>query len=780
MEIDAKQRLVKLSVGEFARFSPYSQRTASAGFGNWRAQVGQQWHQEIQKNALAEGFVNELSISGDLLWNGWTLSLSGRIDQIGDSTDRIQIREIKTIATLLPIDPLETAALYKSYCLQLLAYRELLIRERNVPVEQIDLDLLLVEISSGITQNIRLDGDQYDSLIVDQLDRLASYLDQKSARLARLRALQFKPAYETPRPGQETIQTDLKNAFETFPVVFLEAPTGYGKTGVAWEIALQRLATGQVDRIIYLTSKGTGQLEATDRLKALLGNHSSASYWQIRNKAEHCVNTEFRCSPRSCQYISKLDQKWTSSALDRHILFTTQPIPIEQLKEESAAAGICPYETMRTALGHRDIWIGDYNYLFSSNSAGLLAEQSDFDPSRTFLIVDEAHNLPSRVESNQSKELDALSLNALLEELSQIGASRRIRNSISALVSECLAYAKGSTLTLRQLDDLAELLLTLMNVLSSEPLAYDDLSPETLDTLWTLSSGTTALEENSGRYIAWVPVNGRIRITCIDPAQAIGEIIGQFKECLMLSATFPPFDAFLEQCGLADRRSLPQRITPPAPWLKGAYDIAIDTRADTRMRSREKSSSVTAATIAKLAEQFAPIVVFFPSYAYARSLQAIVERDYPFYRIAMQQRRGGETLAERADFIDNAIRFHDIVFLTLGSSYAEGIDLIGGKIQAAMVVSPALPEVNPIQNAKRDNYNAQRLNGFERAYLQPGIQKVNQALGRLVRAPGQKVKVLLHCQRYADKQTNNLLSPQYQNFTYLFENQDLNTWTSKR
>ncbi|MDE0769394.1 MAG: DEAD/DEAH box helicase family protein [Opitutaceae bacterium] len=777
MEIDAKQRLVILSVGEFARFSPYSQRVASTGFGNWRAQVGQQWHQEIQKNAPEEGFANEISISGDLRWNGWTLRLTGRIDQIGDATDRIHVREIKTIATPLPIDPLETASLYKSYCLQLLAYRELLIRERKTPAEQIDLDLLLVEISSGIIQSIRLDTDQYDALIVDHLDRFAAYLDQKSARLARLRELQFKPAYETPRPGQETIQTDLKNAFETSPVVFLEAPTGYGKTGVAWEIALQRLATGQVDRIIYLTSKATGQLEATDRLKALLGGHSSASYWQIRNKAEHCVNSEFRCSPRSCQYISKLDQKWTNSSLDRHILFSTQPIPIEQLKEESAAAGICPYETMRTALGHRDIWIGDYNYLFSSNSAGLLAQQSDFDPSRTFLIIDEAHNLPSRVESNQSKELDALSLNALLEELSDIGAGRRIRNSISSLVSECLAYSKGNTLTLRQLDDLAELLLTLMNVLSSEPLPYDDLSPESLDTLWTLASGTTALKENADRFIAWIPVNGRIRITCIDPSHAIGDTIAKFKECLMLSATFPPFDTFLEQCGLAQRLPLPERLSPPALWLEGAYDIAIDTRADTRMKSRERSSKTTAATIAKLAEQFAPIVVFFPSYAYAQSLREIVERDYPFYRIAMQQRGGGESLAQRADFIDNAIRFHDIVFLTLGSSYAEGIDLIGGKIQAAMVVSPALPEVNPIQNAKRDHYDSKRLNGFERAYLQPGIQKVNQALGRLVRAPGQKVKVLLHCQRYADKQTSNLLSPQYRNFTYLFEDQDLDTWT---
>lgn len=779
MEIDAKQRLVTLSVGEFARFSPYSQRSESMGFGNWRAQVGQQWHQEIQKNAPEEGFANEMPINGDLIWNGWTMRLSGRIDQIRDEPKGAYLREIKTVATPLPIDPLEIAIRYKSYCLQLLSYRELLIRERKQEAEDIALDLLLVEISTGITQSIRLDNDSFDTQIVDHLDLFANYLDQKSSRLARLRELQFKPAYETPRPGQETIQADLKSAFETSPVVCLEAPTGYGKTGVAWEIALQRLATGQVDRILYLTSKSTGQVEATERLKALLGNHSSASYWQIRNKAEHCVNAEFRCSPRSCQYLAKLDQKWASSGLDRHILFSTQPIPIEQLKEESAAAGICPYETMRTALGHRDIWIGDYNYLFSSNSAGLLSEQSDFDSSRSFLIVDEAHNLPSRVESNQSKELNALALNALLEELADIGAGRRIRNSISGLVSECLAYGKGHILSLRQLDDLAELLLSLMNVLSSEALPYDDVSSETLDTLWTLSSGTTALKERAEQFIAWAPQNGRIRITCIDPSQAIGDTISQFKECLMLSATFPPFDGFLEQCGLNERLPIPQRLNPPAPWLDGAYDLAIDTRADTRMKSRKTSASATAATIAKLAEGFAPVVVYFPSYAYAQSLRETVERDFPFYRIAMQERRGGESLAERVDFIDNAIRFHDIVFLTLGSSYAEGIDMIGGKIQAAMVVSPALPEVNPIQNAKRDLYDSKRLNGFERAYLQPGIQKVNQALGRLVRAPGQKVKVLLHCERYADKRTRDLLSPQYRNFTYLFEDADLDQWMEK-
>ncbi len=778
MEIDAKLRLVTLSVGEFARFSPYSQRTDSLGIGNWRAQAGQQWHQAIQENAPQEGLTNEQSISGDILWSGWTLRISGRIDQIRDEPGNIRVREIKTVTSPLPIDPNEIGSRYKSYCLQLLAYRELLIRTRNEIAENIDLELYLVELASGITQSVPLDG-RFDPLIVEHLDLLASYLDRKSARLARLRSLQFKPAYETPRPGQETVQADLKAAFETSPIVCLEAPTGYGKTGVAWEIGLQRLATGQVDRIVYLTSKATGQLEATQRLEALLGDHSAASYWQIRNKAEHCVNSEFRCSPRVCSYIVDLDEKWKRSGLDRHFLFSQQPIPIETLKEQSAAAQICPYETMRTALGYRDIWIGDYNYLFSSKSARLLSEQTDFDPSRSFLIIDEAHNLPSRVESNQSKELNALALNALLEELAEIGASRRIRNLISSILSECVAYTKGDVLSLGQLDDLAELLSSFITTVSGEALPYEEMMPEPLETLWSLSSGTAVLKESAERFIAWVPRNGQIRITCIDPAQAIGDMLAPFKECLFLSATFPIFDGFLEQCGLSDRLPPPHRVTPPAPWLDGVYDIAIDTRADTRMKQRKTSASVTASTISTLTEQFAPVVVFFPSFAYADKMRETVEQNFPFYRVAMQERGGSETLAERADFIDDAIRFHDIVFLVLGSSFAEGIDLIGGRIQAAMVVSPALPEVNPIQQAKRDYYDSKGLNGFERAYLQPGIQKVNQALGRLVRAPGQKVKVLLHCQRFAEKRTQTLLSSQYRDFDYIFEDTDLERWCAQ-
>ena len=136
------------------------------------------------------------------------------------------------------------------------------------------MELYLVEFSNGITQSIILD-ETFEHLVSDQLDRITNYLDQKRERLQRLRNLRFKAAYATPRPGQETIQSDLRSAFDSSRIVLLEAPTGYGKTGVSWEYGLHELASGQIDRIVYLTSKKTGQLEAIERLDSLLSDQSA-------------------------------------------------------------------------------------------------------------------------------------------------------------------------------------------------------------------------------------------------------------------------------------------------------------------------------------------------------------------------------------------------------------------------------------------------------------------------------------------------------------------------
>ncbi len=775
MDISASERTVCMSVGDFANFSVYPKSKPKSGGGIWRAQAGQQWHTTIQKQSEANGenMVSEKPIEGEIVWKEWKFQLNGRIDQMRIAPDNHRIREIKTVSEKLPLPRETILSEYRHYCLQLLCYDRLVRNQSTEKSIEPELELLLVEVHSGITQSYLLSGD--DSLIwTEHLDSFRDFLEAKCERLDRLRNLKYRKAYETPRPGQETIDQDIKAAFKKTPIVCLEAPTGYGKTGIAWEAALAKLCQGEADRIIYLTSKSTGQLETAHRLEALLGPAPEATFWQIRNKEEHCVNTEFRCLPSSCSYIQDLERKWERSGLQRLYLILRDKIDLNDLKSESSAVGICPYETMRAALGFRDIWIGDINYLFSPSSSGLLENQADFDPARTFLIIDEAHNLPSRVESNYSFRLEALPIATASDELARFGASSKLRNRINSLSNDILSYESGDTLSSRQLEEVFLALIDISQIAAQEPLPFDEMSLKTSELLWTISRAANDYREYNLPFLAWLEQSGKMRLDCLDASNTIGRIIRSFSECLMLSATLSPFDAFLQNCGLNDLDSQPIKLQPPAPWLDGVYNIAIDARVDTRFRKREKYFDKTAQTIADLIERHAPIAVFFPSYAYARKISEALERTHPFYRISIQE--GGGTLQEKKTFIEEALRFSEAIFLILGSSFSEGVDLMGGKVEAAMIVSPSLPEVNVTQNAKKDHFDRVSNDGFEKAYLQPGIQKVNQALGRLVRAPGQKVKALLHCQRFAEKRTKELLSSQYQEAKLILSEKDFEGW----
>lgn len=775
MEIDALKRTVKISVGAFTNFTPYPQRYASEGFGIWRAHAGAEKHAEIQSSSTdaTDGFQNEVPLTGALEWRNWTFELSGRIDQFDPNPKQQRIREIKTLTERLPLSLSEIKRRYPHYLLQAQTYLEILHRNRSVDPSSVHLELLLVELDSDVVQNVDIKNESSD-IFVDHLDRFVDYLESKRDRLKRLSGLRYIPAYETPRPGQETIRDDIAKAFIQHPILFVEAPTGYGKTGVAWEEALRSLANSDCERIIYLTSKTTGQIEAVRRLSSMLGPDPQASYWHIRNKSEHCINSEFRCSPTCCDYIEDLEEKWKRSGLQRLYLLSNDAISIDELKSQSASAGICPYETMRAALGFRDIWIGDYNYLFSSSSVGLMREQLDFDPAKTMLIIDEAHNLPDRVESSLSIALDALALETAAAELHDRQTGRRIQRALSLLAKDAVKGKPKTELSPPEFEDLSDQLLAIAKSCGETPLSSEKLSSQTMDLLWNLSTTGRSIEKNQLPYLGWRPVQGEIRLVCLDAASTIGSVIGEFKKTLLLSATLSPIETFTRRIGLTETLNRPSHLQPPAPWLDGAFDIAVDLRADTRFRSRKKTAPLTAQTLARAAESHGPVIVFFPSYAYARDIENQLASTHPFLRVAQQE--SGGSLAERSSFLEEALAFNDLVFLILGSSFAEGIDFLGGKVKTAIIVSPALPEANPIQEAKKEHFERRGENGFERAYLLPGMQKINQALGRLVRAPGQKVKALLHCERFADPKTRRYLSPHLKPHTYLQEEKDLEAW----
>jgi Rad3-related DNA helicase len=171
--------------------------------------------------------------------------------------------------------------------------------------------------------------------------------------------------------------------------------------------------------------------------------------------------------------------------------------------------------------------------------------------------------------------------------------------------------------------------------------------------------------------------------------------------------------------------------------------------------------------------------VFFPSYDYAERIRVYVEALDPSLRIAMQPR--GADLAAQGLFLDESLLTAHAIFLVLGGSFAEGIDRLGGEVERALVVGPALPEPSAVTKARQAKYEKTMGpdEAFRRAFLAPGLLKVSQALGRLVRAPGHRAKVLLHCRRFAEPATQALLPEEYRGGPVFRRDRELLEWLNR-
>ncbi len=849
MEFNLDQRSASLSVGEFSEFTTGPHDAGGGSAGIWRAQLGTHWHNELRARATEEtpGAEFEVAITGRIFHAGWTLTLTGRIDQRVRLAGAVTLREIKTVTRPLPADESALRADYPGYFVQLASYLTL---DRISPTvlgssfldtrpSSLRGELVFVETGSGLAQTVLLTSAD-EGLFRAQLERVAEFLNLRLRARERLRGLRFHSPFATLRPGQETTRAELTAAFERQPLVFFEAPTGFGKTGVLLEFALGQLRAGHFDRALYLTSKSTGQLQVVRTLAAMTApsgakgkfqapdSRASAApvssllnpesliaaaatpvaVWHVRNKGEHCINATFHCVRESCGYLDRLEARWPASGLSRFYLLENHPRDLDTLRAAGRDARICPYEITRAALAFNDVWIGDYNYVFAPRTRPLFYNQPGFDPARTLLILDEAHNLPSRVADAHSHAARADDARALLAELDHLHAPAPLVRAWESWSRLLLALQPVDALDPALEADTADTLAKIASLLADLPLDYAALGPHFSGQLWQVQELNDWLADGRLKKLLWCPRPGELAFTCLDAADAIGETLREYGGVVLASATLTPADSFAESCGISNlgvRIPETRMISNPAsaaelsgspicdlrstisevahlsartPWRDHAYDIAVDARVDTTFQQRSRHFATTAATIAALqASARGPVAVFFPSYAYAESVARELERAAPL-RVAVQPRL--HDLAAQTAWVEQSLAFTDALFLVLGSSFAEGIDALGGRVTHAMVVGPALPEVNPVQRARLAEFSPLgREAAFRRVYQIPGMTKVNQALGRLVRAPGQRARVILHCRRFLEPAYASLLAHDYQFGFNVLEDADLAAWLAR-
>jgi Rad3-related DNA helicase len=822
MEFDLQRREVTLSVGEFANFSTIpSPGGDGSGGGVWRAQLGSHWHRQLREHDAADPAVQfEVGVAGSWLCRGWKMHLAGRIDQVRESPGAFLVREIKTVMQPLPVEEAKLRVEYPEYFKQLAGYvflkgiadssseggarcpqtaesylgpaeagrSTLEPNPTSASPRRVTGELVFVEAGTGFIQTVAL-GNDAASAFEQQADRIVDFLENRRAARERRLALEVAPAFASLRPGQEGVQTALRESLGLDGAagaqsLLFEAPTGFGKTGCLLEFALRGFKDGIYDRVVYLTGKSTGQIQVTKQLETMIvrpGTAGRVPVWQVRSKAEHCVNHEFHCIPQSCAYLDGLTERWPAAGLSRHYLIEGEPRDLDSLRASGRDARICPYEITRAALAYCDVWIGDYNYVFSPSTRGVFYGTPGFDPARTLLVVDEAHNLPARAADAWSRTSTAHEAQRILAELDHLRAPPALGRAWEQWWS-LLAHLKPADSLDPQLEEeLWAALRRLSEHTAAAPLDLAALGPELATSLWKPLDLLTLAEHEKLPSLAWVPEAGVLQLTCLDASAETGPILKSFRNAVLTSATLTPADAVAKACGLdapAAGSGATRLLRAPTPWRDGAYRVAVDARVDTRYRERRRHFDTTARTVDRLhnaaAERGHPAaIVFFPSYAYANEILDRCVNGLGM-RVALQPR--GVALAEQSAFIEEAIQFNDAVFLVLGTGFAEGIDHLGGRITHAMVVGPALPEVNPVQAAKMNAGTDSRAAAFRRVYQIPGMQKVNQAIGRLVRAPGQSATVLLHCSRFAGPDFDSLLDPAYRQDTALTTDDELKAW----
>ena len=780
MEIDYSAQRLSIGIREFVTFAQNSYPTTPLGnVGSWRTLIGQHWHQQLWQETsreFGEQAQHEVAVKGVLSHKEWEFELSGRIDQLVREDDVTVVREIKTTQQIIPLPVAKLEDLFPDYFEQLACYQLLLATNSEEPALPILPELLMLHIDTGIRQAVHPEKDPQE-VLTPRLDAWVDFLNGQKQRDERITHLVVPAAFETFREDQIPVRNQLFRLLEPEhktkeKFVTLQAATGFGKSGIAVEWALNGLRRHLFDRVVYVTGKNTGQVQVLEELKRFRAMTDGLRYFQIRNLETHLASCPHLSCP--CSYRENGGEKlepYIPYQVTREMLETGSPT-ISEIGEQAGKRKLCPRLISQSCLSHTEFWVGDYNYVFSSNALGMIESIPSFDPRRTLLIVDEAHNLHERVASNYSATLRSYPIQQLLQALRDHRLPPGLQGAVEQILKFSNALEPQDRLDPTQEYGLYDLLDAYRNGLVEAGGMLSKLPEEALERLWELLDAHLIVQHKELNFLLWVPERGTVKITCIDASKIVRETLDQYRKVLFMSATLPPDKEFAEQTGIAANERL--HIGASSPWREGAYTVAIDCRVNTTYKRRKffyTQTSDTLATLSRFTTQ--PIVAFFPSYQYADTVAEYLRVTHSHLRVLTLPR---ELKAEQQiEAIEDSIHACDVYCLPLGSGLSEGIDVLGGRVDTIMVISPALPEVNAVQNAKSELFSNKQ-DAFRSVYLVPGLTKVNQALGRIVRDPDHRAKVLLHCDRFAQQDYRSLLSEEYQGARIVRSTEELEDW----
>ncbi|MGF6760622.1 DNA excision repair protein ERCC-2 [Paraburkholderia sp. GAS33] len=691
-----------------------------------------------------------------------SLTVRGRADGYDPVLNRIE--EVKTYRGDLAAMRDNHRALHWA---QALVYGHLLCHSRGLT--EVHVALVYFDIASQKETVLSLlhTAASLEAFFVEQCERFIGWATQeeahRNARNAALGTLAFPHAEF--RSGQRELAVSVYRAARDGQTLMAQAPTGIGKTLATIFPLLKACAADQVERIFFLTAKTPGRalaLDAVDVLHAGAEANGNVNALPLRTlelvaRDKACEHPDKACHGDSCPlargFYDRLDEARRTALAHRRLDRAT-------VRSAALAHDVCPYYLAQELVRWSDIVVGDYNYYYDSSA--LLYALTQLNQWRIAVLVDEAHNLLDRARRMYTALLEQSAFRAARK-----SAPIALRKPLERLNREWNAlnraqtegYQVHSEVPPRLLSAAQNLIGAVTEQVAEAPLSID----ETQLRFYFDAMHFVSLAEQFGEHsvfdttLASGASATRASTLCVRnviPAPFLVPRYAAARTTVMFSGTLSPHHFYRDTLGLPEET---RWLDVEGPFRAEQLKVHVASHVSTRWRDRERSLAPIVELIAQqYAVQPGNYLGFLSSFDYLQRVVALMRERYPEVPVWMQE-QGMDEAAREAFLARFRAMGQGVGFAVLGGAFSEGVDLVGEQLIGAFVATLGLPQINDVNEQMRRTMEAKFGNGYDYMYLYPGLQKVVQAAGRVIRTEQDTGVVHLIDDRYRRPEVRRLL-----------------------
>lgn len=787
MRFDREKNCLFIGVREFCRVS-----CTSGDIDLRKSQIETDTdNHKILESGAGEGAEIERELELTVPFTDFNVCLRGRVDIVhpasddGRTTLPYEVEEIKTV----PPQMLGGAPAVQ-HTAQMRLYALMFCESRGV--ERICCRLTYVSPDGSKKRSFteKHSADDLRFYLATLLEKAAFRLYDERDRILTRRASVESAKFPYPelRSGQRDLINSVYSAMKGGRRLFAQAPTGIGKTVSTLYGAIRALGDGFGSRIFYLTAKASTRREAYRAAAALAGAGLGLRTVVLFSREQCCTNPaagpgggSLFCNPDSCPYARGYYDR--RDDVLRALTTLYHGFSRSAIISAASSAGVCPYELSLDLAELCDIIICDYNYVFDPavRLRRFFAEGAEGD---SLLLVDEAHNLPDRARSIYSADFNTAYLSDFGTYIPSLGDkikenAEELIKQLKKLRSYCsdnlyrnddgseVGYYVGREIppgigdSIAALGDACESYLRVNSASAraeASPAVFACSSMARLCRKWR-----SAADAYDDRYRTYIDISGGnilLRQYCLDPSAAVDAAMNKIRAAVFFSATLTPYDYFSEILG-GGRNA--EYLSLPSPFPQENLFIAAVTSVSTRYEDREKSAKRMSGVItAAVSARAGNYIVYFPSYRYLDAVYSCFTKKHPGVRVIKQTPKMSQQEKEALiSFFGDDKGVLRVGFCVLGGSFSEGMDLPGDRLIGTVIAGVGLPGLSFERNLIRDYYQNKVEDGYNYAYTYPGMNRVLQAAGRVIRRPTDRGVVILADDRYAAPPYTALYPPHW-------------------